>query len=144
MKTNFTLNPFITLSLLAGLMLAQTQSAFAIGKPFKKYTIANNNEPAEENAIKKEKARVKAFSSRNNSSVKIYPDIIKREMHVVAKENEGKNVDFFVFDLQGTLMQNYKLKAKDHFRITGLTKGTYVYRVFCGDEETASGKFEIR
>lgn len=144
MKTNFTLNPFITLSLLAGLMLAQTQSAFAIGKPFKKYTIANNNEPAEENAIKKEKAKVKAFSSRNNSSVKIYPDIIKREMHVVAKENEGKNVDFFVFDLQGTLMQNYKLKAKDHFRISGLKKGTYVYRVFCGDEETASGKFEIR
>ena len=100
--------------------------------------------PVEEKAIKKEKARVKAFSSRNNSSVKIYPDIIKREMHVVAKENEGKNVDFFVFDLQGTLMQNYKLKAKDHFRISGLTKGTYVYRVFCGDEETASGKFEIR
>ena len=142
MKSNFTLNPFITLSLLAGLLLVQP--AFAIGKPFKKYTIANNNEPAEENAIKKEKAKVKAFSSRNNSSVKIYPDIIKREMHVVAKENEGKNVDFFVFDLQGTLMQNYKLKAKDHFRITGLTKGTYVYRVFCGDEETASGKFEIR
>jgi len=142
MKTNFTLNSFITLSLLAGLMLAQP--AFAIGKPFKKYSITNNNEPVEEKAIKKEKARSKAFSSRNNSSVKIYPDIIKREMHVVAKENEGKNVDFFVFDLQGTLMQNYKLKAKDHFRISGLTKGTYVYRVFCGDEETASGKFEIR
>ena len=106
MKTNFTLNPIITLCLLAGLMLAQP--AFAIGKPFKKYAITINNEPVEEKAIKKEKARVKAFSSRNNSSVKIYPDIIKREMHVVAKENEGKNVDFF------------------------------------GDEETASGKFEIR
>ena len=65
-------------------------------------------------------------------------------MHVVAKDNDGKVIDFFVFDLQGTLMQNYKMNAKDHYRITGLARGTYVYRVFKGDEETAAGKFEIR
>jgi hypothetical protein len=48
------------------------------------------------------------------------------------------------FDLQGTLLQNYKMNAKDHYRISGLAKGTYVYRVFNGDEETAAGKFDIR
>ena len=35
-------------------------------------------------------------------------------MHVVAKDNEGKEIDFFVFDLKGTLVQNYKMKAGDH------------------------------
>jgi len=90
------------------------------------------------------KEKKKVSSSRNNSSVKIYPDMIKRVMHVVAKENEGKDIDFFVFDLQGELIQHYKMKAGDHERITGLERGKYVFHVFCGDEETANGKFEIR
>jgi len=140
MKTNFTLKSFIALSFLPGLLIA-VQPVMASGKPVTEYAMSSED-PEEEKTAKKAKATT--FSSRNNSSVKIYPDIIKREMHVVAKDNGGKEADFFVFDLQGTLVQNYKLKAKDHYRITGLSKGTYVYRVFCGDEETVSGKFEIR
>src|SRR5215831_6970207 len=54
-------------------------------------------------------AKKSKMSSRNNTSVKIFPDALKRIMHVVAKENEGKEVDFFVFDMQGTLMLNYKM-----------------------------------
>jgi hypothetical protein len=99
----------------------------------------------EEKPAKKEKAKTKTtFSSLNNPSVKIYPDAIRREMHVVAKENDGKEIDFFVFDLQGTLLYNYRMKSKDHNKISGLKRGTYVYRVFCGDDETATGRFEIR
>ncbi|MBK7181464.1 MAG: T9SS type A sorting domain-containing protein [Bacteroidetes bacterium] len=63
---------------------------------------------------------------------------------MVAKENDGREIDFFVFDVEGTLVQHYKMKEKDHYRIAGLSRGTYVYRVFSGDEETATGKFEIR
>lgn len=120
------------------------QSAMASGKPYKKFSVVSANPGEEEPAKKKDKAKAKAFASLNNSSVKIYPDALKRDMHVVAKDNDGKEIDFFVFDLQGTLIQNYKMKAKDHYRITGLARGTYIYRVFCGDEETAAGKFEIR
>jgi hypothetical protein len=83
-------------------------------------------------------------ATRNNASVKIYPDALKRIMHVVAKENENKEVDFFVFDLEGTLMLNYKMKSGEHQKITGLARGAYIYRVFTGDEETASGKFLIK
>ena len=32
----------------------------------------------------------------------------------------------------------------DHKKITGLERGKYIYHVFCGDEETATGKFDIR
>lgn len=120
------------------------QPAIASGKPYKSFSATATNPGEEEPAKKKEKAKAKAFASLNNSSVKIYPDAVKREMHVVAKDNDGKEIDFFVFDLQGTLVQNYKMKAKDHHRIAGLARGTYMYRVFCGDEETAAGKFEIR
>ena len=84
------------------------------------------------------------MNSRNNTAVKIFPDALKRVMHVVAKENENKEVDFFVFDMHGTLMLNYKMKSGDHQKITGLARGTYEYRVFTGDEQTANGQFVIK
>ena len=134
------LKTILTLGLSTGVFF--TQPLFAIGKPANRFTGITSN-PGEEDPIKK-KTKAKAFASHNNSSVKIYPDALKREMHVVAKNNDGKVIDFFVFDLQGALVQNYKMNAKDHYRISGLARGTYVYRVFNGDEETAAGKFEIR
>ncbi len=83
-------------------------------------------------------------SSLNNPTVKIFPDVIKREMHVVAKENDGREIDFFVFDLQGQLARQFRMKAREHARISGLARGKYIYRVFAGDVEKASGELEIR
>lgn len=97
-----------------------------------------------EDPAKKNKSKVKSVVSRNNIAVKIYPAIFKRDMHVVAKSNVRKEIDFFVFDLQGTLVHNYKMKAKDRYRMVNMEKGSYIYRVFSGDEETASGTFKIR
>ena len=74
----------------------------------------------------------------------MYPDILKRVMHVVAKNNEGAEIDFFVFDLEGTIVKHYKMKSGDHQRLGDLERGKYVFSVFSGDEETASGKFDIR
>ena len=122
-------------------MLA-AQPVLASGKPFKKFNVLVED-PKEDKPAKKNKAKTKTFASLNNSSVKIYPDILKRDMHVVAKDNNGTEIDFFVFDVEGSLVHHYKMKAKDHYRITGLARGTYVYRVFSGDEETAAGNFEI-
>lgn len=134
------LKTILTLGFSTGVFFIQP--LLAIEKPAKSVTGITRN-PGDEDPAKK-KTKAKAFASHNNSAVKIYPDALKREMHVVAKNNDGKVIDFFVFDLQGTLVQNYKMNAKDHYRISGLERGTYVYRVFNGDEETAAGKFEIR
>lgn len=98
-----------------------------------------NEEPKE-----KGKKTTKVSSSRNNSSVKIYPDVLKRVMHVVAKDNEGAEVDFFVFDLEGTMIKHFKMKSGAHEKLSDLNRGKYVFRVFSGDEETASGNFDIR
>ncbi|MBL0067577.1 MAG: T9SS type A sorting domain-containing protein [Chitinophagaceae bacterium] len=136
-------NTILALSVFTGLFAAQP--VFAEGKPFRIYGLTANkpeeDKPAKKNKIK---AAARTFSSLNNNAVKIYPDILKRDMHVVAKENDGREIDFVVFDVEGTLVQHYKMKEKDHYRIAGLSRGTYVYRVFSGDEETATGKFEIR
>ncbi len=122
LKTSFLL-------LMAGLLIVQTASAGP----------GDGDKPA-----KKSKMKNKAFSSLNNAAVKIYPDAIRREMHVIAKENGSSPVDLFVFDVEGTLVQNHKMQSGDHVKISGLNRGMYIYRVFNGDTEAASGKFEIR
>ena len=96
------------------------------------------------NEEKNPSVKTRSSSSLNNHAIKIYPDAISRAMHVVAKENEGKQIDFFIFDLQAELMKHYKLDDGDHKKITGLRRGKYIYHVFCGDEETATGKLDIR
>lgn len=103
-------------------------------------------EPAAKAAAKKEKknAHYRRFHSRNNEAVKIYPDMVKRDMHVVAKDLGEEAADFYVFDVQGTLVLQLKLKSRDHERISGLARGKYLFRVFQGDLETATGEFEIR
>lgn len=103
-----------------------------------------NKDLKEKTTEKKEAKKTKSYSSRNNSSVRIFPDILKRVMHVVAKNDEGKEIDFFVFDLEGILMQHYKMKTGDHEKLTGLERGKYIFRVFSGDEETATGNLDIR
>ena len=87
-----------------------------------------------------EKTRLRL--SRREREVKIYPDIIKKTIHV--KNVESSEVDFFVFDPQGTLMVHYKMNEKDHKRINGLDKGTYTYQVFVKDEMSESGKIVIK
>lgn len=108
-------------------------------------SIAGETPGEKEKTVEKKAAKkAKGHSSRNNNAVKIYPDVLKRVMHVVAKENDGKEIDFFVFDLEGTLMQHYKMETGNRQKITGLKRGKYVYHVFTGDEESATGEFEIR
>ena len=125
MKTNSTLsfikNFSLTLSLALTLGLVQSCSVAEV---------VNTNEKSKTRLAKKER------------DVKIYPDIIKKTMHV--KNVEKSDVDFFVFDLDGTLLVHYKMNEKDHKRINGLEKGTYTYQVFKKDEMSESGRIVIK
>lgn len=143
MKQNpvlFRTNALIALGMSAGLLMGHPMMAKTPAATRKEATGRNHEE---EEPVKKQK-NSSAVSSRNNDVLKIYPDVVKRTMHVIAKNNEEKELDFFVFDLNGTIIQHFKLKEKDHIRISGLARGKYIYRAFAGDEESANGNFEIR
>lgn len=132
-----------TLAACASLLLARQAAATARPLPVH-HLLSFFNE--EEKPLKNDKktGNTRTFAKLNNEAVKIYPDPLKRDMHVVAKNNEGREISFFVFDVEGTLVQHFKMQPRDHNRISGLKRGVYVYRVFSGDEESAAGKFEIR
>jgi hypothetical protein len=125
MKTNSTLFYFRKLSLFSSL-------AFLLGSA-QSCSVTENVSTAEAKKTK---------TSRREREVKIYPDMLKRMMHVKSVENTL--VDFFVFDPEGTIMIHYKMNEKDHKKINGLEKGTYTYQVFKNDEMSESGKIIIK
>lgn len=84
----------------------------------------------------------KTKATKREREVKIYPDMLKRTLHV--KNIENVQVDFFVFDTDGTIMVHYKMNEKDHKKINGLEKGIYTYQVFKNDEMSESGKIIIK
>jgi hypothetical protein len=138
------LNLRMPLALTAALLIScAAMQAKADGKPVNSFKLSLRNPVEEEPAAKAKVKTTRAFSSLNNKTIKLYPDAIRREMHVVSRENDGQEIDFFVFDVQGTLVEHYKMKPKDHYRIAGLARGKYIYRVFRGDAENAAGQFEI-
>ena len=80
--------------------------------------------------------------SRKEREVKIYPDLLKKVIHV--KNVESTKLDFFVFDSEGTIMVHYKMDEKQHKKINGLERGTYTYQVFKNDEMSESGKITVK
>lgn len=142
MKLKSTHKRTFLLAMAAGISTLGYQQSFASIRPLPvsliKVLLTEEEKPEAKNKTSRN------FAKLNNDAVKIYPDAIKRSMHVVAKENEGKKTDFYVFDLEGTLLKHFKMQPRDHQQIKGLKRGTYIYRVFTGDEETASGKINIR
>ena len=125
MKINSTLSYLKNSSFLFGLtlLLGSTQSC----------SVTENT-----NATESKNARI----PKKEREVKIYPDLLKKVMHV--KNVETAKVDFFVFDDEGTIMVHYKMNEKDHKKIYGLEKGIYTYQVFKNDEMSESGKINIK
>jgi len=81
-------------------------------------------------------------SSHHQKIVKIYPDMIKKLIHVKSKDENP--VDFYVFDNQGSILLYYKMTEGEHKKISELNKGSYIYNVFMNDEMYEAGKIIIK
>ena len=86
----------------------------------------------------------KEKSFRNHNVVKVFPDIIKKEMHVIARSGIEKDIEFMVFDINGNMVLSYKMKPGEKKTITELKKGSYMYHVFAEDEYLTTGKIVFR
>jgi hypothetical protein len=118
---------------IAGLVLSSSHS------PFDSIDINKNNHSVErkggssKNHLEKERKKL----------IKIVHNPEKKLVRIVVKDIGDQTIDFYVFDLEGTMVVNYKLRSKEKKIITILEKGAYTYNAFSGDEETDFGKLII-
>ena len=83
------------------------------------------------------------MSKERKNLIKIVHNPEKKSVRVVVKDIADQTIDFYVFDLEGTMVINYKLRSREKKIITTLEKGAYTYNAFSGDEETDFGKLII-
>ena len=105
-------------------------------------SVMESNPSTTKNAKKEFVSDQKIKISRKDNIVRIYPDAFKRILHV--KSLVETPLDFYVFDLEGTLELHYKMIGKEHKKISTLKRGTYMYQVFEGDAMSDSGKINIK
>ena len=118
---------------IAGLVLSSTHS------PFDSIDIRKNS-----HSVEKRGASGKSHLARDRKNlIKIVHNPEKNSVRVVVKDIADQTIDFYVFDLEGTMVVNYKLRSKEKKIITTLEKGAYTYNAFAGDEETDFGKLII-
>jgi hypothetical protein len=86
----------------------------------------------------------KEKSFKNQNVVRVFPDALKKKIHVVARSGNEKEIDFLVFDINGNMILNYRMKAGEKRSISHLKRGTYMYHVFSEDEYLTTGRIEFR
>ena len=101
---------------------------------------AANNVPVVKNFDDDKKPARKERSFKNENAIKVFPDVLKKAMHVLAKPGNRKEIEFLVFDVNGNMVLNYKMQAGERKTITDLNKGSYMYYVFADDEYLMTGK----
>lgn len=58
--------------------------------------------------------------------------------------NMSDSLHFYIFDLEGTLINQTFLNNKEEKTITDLKKGSYIYDVFENDESIEEGKIIVK
>jgi hypothetical protein len=86
----------------------------------------------------------KERSFKNQNAVRVFPDAVKKVMHVVARSGNKKEIEFLVFDINGNMVLTYKMKAGEKKTICDLKKGAYMYHVFADDEYLMTGRIVFR
>jgi len=118
---------------IAGLVLSSTHS------PFDNANVLKNQHAVE----RKSTSSGQGFKKDKKNLVKIVHNPETNSIRVAVKDLGGQTLDFYVFDLEGTMVVNCKLRSKEKKLINDLRKGAYTYNAFAGDEEVDFGKIVI-
>ena len=86
---------------------------------------SRTNKVATANFFEEKKPLPKEKDFKTQNVVKVYPDAIRRAMHVIARPSNEKQIDFLVFDINGNMEQKTAVtKTKTNKTKTKVKKET--------------------
>ncbi len=82
---------------------------------------------------------------KKEAIIKIYTDpTTKGTLLVSLLHEKNQDLQFYIFDLEGKMIDNFLLKTKTINKIGQLRKGIYMYDVFKNDESIERGSVELK
>lgn len=86
---------------------------------------------------------IKPFGHPKHTIVKLNPNpTFDGKINITSSADE--ELHFYVFDLEGTLMNRITLQGKTKILLPNLRKGTYTYDVFKNDESIEQGEIIVK
>jgi hypothetical protein len=80
------------------------------------------------------------ITKANKAVVKVSPNPTKDGVVAVNSNLPKEELNFYVFDLEGTLLHQLTLVGTKEHKISKLNKGTYIYEVFQNNVSVEQGK----
>ena len=76
--------------------------------------------------------------------IKLYPDARQQVLFFSASGEEGKVYQLFLFDMDGRLVSQTRIRSKETTVLTNISEGNFLFEVFTDDERIENGQLTVR
>lgn len=76
--------------------------------------------------------------------IKLYPDARQQVLFFSVNGEEGKVYQLFVFDMDGRLVSQTRIRSRETTVLTNISEGNFLFEVFTDDERIENGQLTVR
>lgn len=76
--------------------------------------------------------------------IKLYPDARQQVLFFSANGEEGKVYQLFLFDMDGRLVSQTRIRSRETTVLTNISEGNFLFEVFTDDERIENGQLTVR
>ena len=85
----------------------------------------------------------KAQTSKKHK-IRLYPDARQQVLFFSANGEDGKVYQLFLFDMDGRLVSQTRIRNRETTVLTNISEGNYLFDVFTDDERIENGQLTVR
>lgn len=139
-KTTLSSNTFIKGLAAVGLGLCVQCTAYAAGGD-----IAGARHPSSCSGFDTvHSIQISKSQTSKKYKIKLYPDARQQVLFFSANGEEGKVYQLFLFDMDGRLVSQTRIRNRETTVLTNISEGNFLFEVFTDDERIENGQLTVR
>jgi hypothetical protein len=88
--------------------------------------------------------QVSKSQSSKKHKIRLYPDARQQVLFFSANGQEGKVYQLFLFDMDGRLVSQTRIRNRETTVLTNISEGNFLFEVFTDDERIENGQLTVR
>lgn len=108
------------------------------------YVLANNENPVKDKKNEKQNIWIEKKTVDKKKMTRLYHNFDQNAIFFSAKGLSGKVYHLNVFDIDGNLVKQVKIRNNETTVIAGLEKGNYEFETFIDDDKIEDGLISIK
>jgi len=87
---------------------------------------------------------VNKFSENKKYKIRLFPDAYRQVLLISAEGKQKKDYRFFMFDMDGKLINEADIHDRETTVFEDVEKGNYLFEIFSNDERVENGNLIIK